>query len=115
MISRDQHHAAERTELLQEPEQFLPSRAVMHKIAHQDEMGRAIDGEQLEQARFDCLHAEERKEISGGALAQLIAEVEIRHGQPAIAFMKKGKATIEQDIFGDHHLTGFSCFVSQFT
>jgi hypothetical protein len=45
------------------------------------------------------LHSPERKKISGRALTELVAEVQISHRKPTLAPVKKRETTVEKHVF----------------
>ena len=48
---------------------------IMHQIAHDDELARAVFVDQFRETRFDRSHPPERHQPARRALAQLVAEM----------------------------------------
>lgn len=81
-------------------------RPVVHQIAENDQTARPIFRDQLEQALGDRRHPPHRNQPARCALAQFIAEMQVRHGEPAFPLMKERETAIEQDFVGDERLVG---------
>jgi len=54
----------------------------------------------------NCFHSPERNQTPRGALTQFVTEMQIRHGEPALVFMKKRETAIEHNVVGNEGLVG---------
>lgn len=90
-------------------EQFSRGRGrslVVHQVSQNDQTARPVFRDQLVQTLGDRRHPPHRNKPARGALAQFIAEMQVRYGEPALPLMKERETAIEQDFIGDERLVG---------
>ncbi len=104
MISRDQNRLAEFPDSLQQLARFHGSGSIVHEIAQNYETVRAILIDQLQETLGNGLHPPHWNQPAGRPLAQFVAEMQVRHGEPALALMEEGKPAIEHNFIGNERL-----------
>ncbi len=96
MIAGDQNDLRDfGVQFLEESAEDLAPGAIMHAVTEQDEGARGMIPQQPEQALLDAVHAPDGHEVTRLAHGHLIAEVQVRHGQPALSPVKEGSAGIQ--------------------
>lgn len=106
VISRYDDRFAEILHPFEQLASFNRRSLVVDQIAENDQPARPVFRDQLEQPLRDRRHPPERNKPARRALAQFVAEMQVRHGEPALALMKERKTAIEQDFVGDERLVG---------
>lgn len=99
MIPGNRDHFASGAQGGEQFAQRFARSVIVHEIAHTDELARLVLIQQLEYACAGPLHSPERHKAAGSALAQLETKVQIGHGQPVFALVKKCKSGIQQHVF----------------
>ncbi len=104
VISRDHNRFAEILDSLQQLASFAGRGLIVHQIAEDNQTARPILIDQLQQTLRDRLHPPHRNKPAGSALAQFVAKMEVRHGEPALALVEERQPAIEQNFVGDERL-----------
>ena len=109
VVTGDYNDFAALTELSQKLPGFARRGFVMHEITENNKAFGRVSIDQLGQAFRDRRHSPHRDEGASRALAKFVAEMEVRHGQPALAFVKKAEPPIKNNFFGHQGLIRAQC------
>ena len=104
VVSRDDNGFATRRDILQEMGCLRRGSLVVDEVPQDNQLTRAIFAHQLHQTLGDRCHPPHRDEAAGRALAEFIAKMQVRHGQPALGLVKKSQPAIEQNFLGNEGL-----------
>jgi len=104
VVPRHNDRFAEIPDPFEELASFNRRSLVVHQVAKNNQTARAVFRDQLEQTLRDRRHPPQGNKPARRPLAQFVAEVQVRHGEPALTLMKEGKPAIEQNFVGDERL-----------
>ena len=91
-------------EIAQEPRRFSRRRLIMHQIAEDDQTPRRVFIHERSQPVGDRRHSPHRHQTACCALAQFVAEMQVRHREPELGLMEKRESSIEKNFIGDKRL-----------
>ena len=104
VVSRHDDRLAKIPNPFEQLTRFNRGGLVVHQIAENNQTARPIFRDQVKEPLRDRCHLSERNQPARRALAQFIAEMQIRHREPAFTLMEKREAAIEEDFVGDEGL-----------
>jgi hypothetical protein len=106
MIPGDDNRLAVRGQLSQQVGGFQCRSLIMHEVAEDNQAPRFVFTDQLQQPLRDRGHPPHWDETTRRALAELVAEMQVRYGEPAFRLVEKREPAIEEDFIGDEGLIG---------
>lgn len=85
---------------------FAPCRLIVNQIAQNDETARLILTNEFAEPFRNRRHPPQRHQGAGSALAQFVAEMHVRDGEPTLRLVEKREPAVENNFICNERLIG---------